>query len=68
MTRMLQDLELPTLQHRREFNRVVYLYKIVGGMVPAIDTYDFLVSQRPKRLIKASNSQISNLKILLSDK
>ena len=30
VTRMLQDLELPTLQHRREFNRVVYLYKIVG--------------------------------------
>ena len=53
VTRMLQDLDLPTLQHRREFNRVVYLYKIVGGMVPAIDTYDFLVSQRPKRLIKA---------------
>ena len=30
VTRMLQDLDLPTLQHRREFNRVVYLYKIVG--------------------------------------
>ena len=50
---MLQELDLPTLQQRRKVNRLTYLYKIVGGMVPAVDTCEYLVRQRFKRRVKA---------------
>ena len=36
MTRMLKDLDLPTLQQRRKELRLTFLFKIVEGMVPAI--------------------------------
>ena len=31
VTNMLQELDLPNLQQRREINRLIYLFKIVGG-------------------------------------
>ena len=50
---MLRDLELPSLQQRREFNKLVFLFKIAGGLVPAINSEDYLKPQREKRRIKA---------------
>ena len=64
VTNMLNDLDLPSLQQRREFNKLVFLFKIAGGMVPAINSCDYLTPQKPKRRIKAkqfSDYQCSNL-------
>ena len=36
VTRRLETLELPSLEQRRSFNRLVFLYKVVEGLVPAI--------------------------------
>ena len=65
LTKMLNDLELPTsLQQRRKFNKPAFLFKIAWGMVPAINSCDFLASKDQKRWIKAEQSneyQCSNL-------
>ena len=37
ITHMLDRLDLPTLQQRREIDRLVYMFKIVEGTVPAIN-------------------------------
>ena len=49
-----QALKLPTLQQRRLESRLVMLYKVVRGMVPAInaDNVKFLIPLRNKRNIK----------------
>ena len=52
---MLRDLELPSLQQRREFNKLVFLFKIARGMVPSINSEDYLKPQRGKRRIKAKH-------------
>ena len=64
VTQMLNDLDLLSLQQHREFNKLVFLFKIAGGMVPAINPCDYLTSQKPKRRIKAkqfTDYQCSNL-------
>ena len=64
VTNMLRDLELPSLQQRHKFNKLVFLFKIAGGMVPAINSEDYLKPQREKRRIKAkqlSDYQCSNI-------
>ena len=53
VTQMLNDLDLPSLQQRREFNKLVFLFKIARGMVQAINPRDYLTSKKPKRRIKA---------------
>ena len=61
---MLRDLELPNLQQRRELNKLVFLFKIAGFMVPAINSEDYLKPQLEKRRIKAkqfSDYQCSNI-------
>ena len=50
---MLRDLELPSLQQRREFNKLVFFVQNAGAMVPAINLEDYLEPQREKRRIKA---------------
>ena len=52
VTLMLEDLKLPTLQQRRLESRLVMLYKVVWGMVPAINAGEFLIPLRNKRNIK----------------
>ena len=52
VTSMLEDLKLPTLQQRRLESRLVMLYRVVRGMVPAINADEFLVPLRNKRNIK----------------
>ena len=64
VTSMLDRLNLPTLQQRREIDRLVYMFKIVGGTVPAINTDEYSIQQRAKRHIKArqfGNFQSSNI-------
>ena len=53
ITKMLQDLDLPTLQERRRQQRLTFLYKVVKGHVPAINLEHYLKAQRPKRTIRA---------------
>lgn len=53
VTNMLQDLGLPPLQDRRRDLRLTFLFKVVEGLVPAIDINDYLRKQRPKRTIRA---------------
>ena len=49
---MLEDLKLPILQQRRQETRLIMLYKVVRGMVPAINADEFLISIWNKRQIK----------------
>ena len=53
MTKMLVDLDLPTLESRRKENRLCFLYKISRGLVPAIPPSDYLIPIVNKRKIKA---------------
>ena len=61
---MPRDLQLPSLQQRREFSKLVFLFKIAEGMLPAINSEYFIKPQREKRRIKAkpfSDYQCSNI-------
>ena len=49
---MLAELNLPPLQDRRKANRLTFLYKVVEGLVPAMQSHDYLTPIRGKRLIK----------------
>ena len=53
MTRILQDLDLPTLQERRCQQRLTFLYTVMKGHVPAINLEHYLKAQRSKRTIRA---------------
>ena len=52
VTRMLDQLELPSLQRRRKMNRLTFLYRVVEGQVPALPCHDILTKIRGKRQIK----------------
>ena len=43
---MLAELELESLQSRRTSQRIILLYKVVEGLVPAIKTEDYLTKSR----------------------
>ena len=53
VTGMLDMLELETLQHRRSIRAdFFFLFKVVEGLVPAINPDEYLKPQKQKRLIK----------------
>ena len=52
VTKMLETLELEILECRRSSCRLVFLFKVVEGLVPAINPDEFLKPQKPKRHIK----------------
>ena len=54
---MLWDLKLQPLQQRRLESRLVTMYKIVRGMVPAINTDEVFIPIRNKRQIKPKSHQ-----------
>ena len=54
---MLEDLKLPPLQQRRLESRLVMLFKIVRGMVQAINADKVFTLIRNKRFIKSRNYQ-----------
>ena len=64
ITNMLTKLELQELQLRRTSQKLIFMYKVVEGLVPAIDPDDFLKSARPRRNITAKkfdNYQATNI-------
>ena len=55
MSRMLNELDLPTLESRRKDNRLCFMFKISRGLVPAIPPPEYLTPVRHKRQIKAKS-------------
>ena len=54
MTSMLKNLQLPSLEERRKQLRLIFLYKVVEGLVPAVPPQQFLKpKQNNKRQIRA---------------
>ena len=53
VSQMLAELNLPPLQDRRKANRLTFFFKVVEGLVPAMQSHDFLTPVRGKRLIKS---------------
>ena len=53
MTKMLNELNLPTLQSRRQKQRLIFFCKVVEGQVPAMPPDLFVNYQKPKRQIRA---------------
>ena len=49
---MLQSLELSSLENRRFSNRLIFMFKIVEGLVPAIPPSEFLKPVKEKRQVK----------------
>ena len=50
---MLKDLDLPTLQDRRTNAKLVFLYKVLEELAPAIDPDTFIKPNRPQRQIRS---------------
>jgi len=65
VSRMLQTQELPLLHQRRKSNRLTFLYRVVGGLVPAVPKDQFVTPARSdKRRICArrfDNYEAQNL-------
>jgi hypothetical protein len=63
--KMLQDLELPTLQERRRQQRLTTLFKILEGNIPAIPPDTFLTpidkNKRKIKLVTFSDSVTNNI-------
>jgi hypothetical protein len=49
LTKMLNELNLPALQSRRQKQRLVFFYKVVEGQVPAMPSDLFVNYQKPSR-------------------
>ena len=62
MTKMLNELNLPTLQSRRQKQRLIFFYKVVEGQVPAMPPDLFVKYQKSKRQIRANklNNCVTN--------
>ena len=54
--KLLNKLDFETLQERRKQLRLVYFYKIVEGLVPAIPCTNFLEQQKTGRQIRSTRS------------
>ena len=54
--KLLNKLDFQTLQERRRQLRLVYFYKIVEGLVPAIPCDKFLERKKNGRLIRSKQS------------
>jgi hypothetical protein len=53
MTKMLNELNLPTLQSRRQKQRLIFFYKVVEGQVKAMPPDLFVKYHKSKRQIRA---------------
>ena len=49
---MRKELELETLEERRQSLRLILMYKVVEGLVPALPTDVFVTLSKCKRQIK----------------
>ena len=64
ITQMRKELELATLEERRTSLRLILMYKVVEGLVPALPPTSFVKNTRPKRQIKPkqyTDYQTSNI-------
>ena len=52
VAKMLAELELESLQSRRTSQRLIFMYKVVEGLAPAIKPEDYLTINRQGRTIK----------------
>ena len=52
ITKMRKELELETLEERRQSLRLILMYKVVKGLVPALPTNVFVTFSKRKRQIK----------------
>ena len=52
VSQMLSDLDLASLQQRRKELRLTFIFRIVGGLVPAIPSQHYLTPIRNKRKVK----------------
>ena len=64
ITKVKQDLELDTLEERRESLRLILMYKVVEGLVPSLPPSQFVKFERPKRQIKPKTFKDHHTKIL----
>ena len=55
MSSMLHDLQLLPLKERRYQNRLIFLYKIIEGLIPAIPPEQYLTPRRPGRNIRSTS-------------
>jgi hypothetical protein len=53
---MLNELNIPTLQSRRQKQRLIFFYKVVEGQVPAMPPDLFVKYQKSKRQIRAKQN------------
>jgi hypothetical protein len=53
MTKMLTELNLRTLQSRRQKQRLIFFYKVAKGQVPAMPPDLFVKYQKSKRQIRS---------------
>ena len=68
VTKMLETLELETLERKRSSCRLVFLFKVVEGLVPAINPDEFPKPQKPKRHIKPKTYPGYNLSVNIVEK
>ena len=67
VTKMLDNLKLPPLQQRRRDLRLILMYKVVEGLVPAIPPAEYLTPNKPGRLIKPKTPSDYNTTSGISD-
>ena len=65
VTNMLASLELPSLEHRRKINKLIFMYKVVEGLVPAIPPEKFLKPAKQRRQIKPKHHKDCDTKNIL---
>ena len=61
LTNMRRQLEMEPLEERL---RLILIYKVVEGLVPALPADNFIIPARPKRTMKAktySNCETDNI-------
>ena len=61
VSQMLAELNLPPLQDRRKANRLTFLYKVVEGLVPAMQSHDYLTPIRGNASFNPKNIQTVSL-------
>ena len=54
--KLLHKLDLPPLQDRRKQLRLIFFYRVVEGLVPAIPPHKFVTQQRPSRQIRSTRN------------
>ena len=67
VTRMLKDLQLQSLQDRRRSARLIFLYKVAEGLVPAFPPAQYLKPAKQRRHIKAKTFTDFNTTNIISD-